>query len=79
MKSNNYFSPHDSNTICDVTGFQVKKSETIKRWDGLRVVPEAWHERQPQDFPVIPSPQKVVKDVRIEDLTTDDAESFDII
>ena len=58
------FSPNDSNTICDVTGFKVKRSQVLKRWEGLYVIDKAWHNRQPQDTPVIPDPQKVYKDVR---------------
>lgn len=64
------FSPHDSNTICDVTGFKAKKSEVRKRWDGFYVLPDAWHERQPQDMPVIPKPQKTYKNIRTQ--TEDD-------
>jgi hypothetical protein len=77
FSSTNTFSPMDSNTICDVTGFKVKLSETRKRWDGLRVIGEAWHPRQPQDTPVIPTAQKVFPEVRTENLDTDDVESFD--
>jgi len=45
-----YFNPSDCNTICDITGFKVKLSETKPQWDGLQVIPEAWSERHPQDF-----------------------------
>ena len=76
-RSNNYFSPNDSNTICDVTGFKKKKSEVVKRWDGFFVIPEAWHPQQPQDFPVDIGPQKIFDDIREEDLTTDAVPSFD--
>ena len=75
--STNYFSPNDSNTICDVTGFKVKRSEVLRRWEGFYVIPEAWHPRQPQDTPVIPIKQRVFEDVRIEDLETDSAQGFD--
>jgi hypothetical protein len=73
------FNAHDSNTICDVTGFKVKRSEVLRRWEGYYVTAEAWHPRQPQDFPVVPTPQRVVKDVRTEDLTTDAVQTFEII
>lgn len=76
-KSTNYFSPHDSNTICDVTGFKVKRSQVLRRWEGVYVIPEAFHPRQPQDFPVIPVTQQVFDDVRIENLDTDAVQSFD--
>jgi hypothetical protein len=78
-KSFSTFNAHDSNTHCDVTGFKVKRSEVQKRWDGFYVIPEAFHPRQPQDFPVIPTKQKVVKDVRIEDLTTESVSTFEKI
>lgn len=77
--STNYFSPWDSNTICDTTGFKVKRSQVVKRWEGFYVIPEAFHPRQPQDFPVTPVPQLTYADVRIENLDTDDVETFDII
>lgn len=76
-KSNNYFSPNDSNTYCDVTNFKVKRSQVLKRWEGFFVIPEAWHPRQPQDTPVVPSAQKVFDDIRIESLDTDSVPSFD--
>lgn len=50
-KKLNKFKPFDSNTICDETGFKKKLSETMQRWDGFRVIPEAWNPQQPQDFP----------------------------
>ena len=75
--STNYFSPNDSNTICDQTGFKVKKSQVVRRWEGFYVIPEAFHPRQPQDFPVVPVTQQVFEDVRIENLDTDDALTFD--
>ena len=49
-QTNNYFEPHASNTICDVTGFKKKSSEVIRRWEGYYVIPAAWNPRQPQDF-----------------------------
>lgn len=78
-KSLSTFKANDSNTICDVTGFKVKKSEVRRRWEGYYVIPEAWHSRHPQDFPVTPKPQRIVENVRQEDLTTDAATSFDPI
>jgi hypothetical protein len=64
-RSTNYFSPNDSNTIDDVTGFKRKRSQMKKRWEGF-MTDEGWHPRQPQDLPVIPQPQKVYEDVRTE-------------
>ncbi len=78
-KSTNYFSPNDSNTICDTTGFKVKRSQVLRRWEGFYVIPEAFHPRQPQDFPVIPVKQITYGDVRVENLDTDDVQSFEII
>ena len=73
------FNAHDSNTICDVTGFKVKKSGVVRRWEGFLVVPGAWHPRQPQDFPVIPKPQKVYKDIKTQSEDTTAAATFDTI
>lgn len=70
FKHINWFSPHDSNTICDVTGFKVKRSQVLKRWEGFYVIDDAWHPRQPQDRPVIPDPQKTYRDVRTQLLDT---------
>jgi hypothetical protein len=78
-KSTNYFSPNDSNTYCDVTNFKVKRSQVLRRWEGFYVIPEAFHPRQPQDFPVIPVAQVTYPDIRIENLDTDDVPSFDIV
>jgi hypothetical protein len=70
----NTFSANDSNTICDVTGFKVKKSQVLRRWEGFYVIDEAWHERQPQDYPVVPEPQKTYVNIRTqsEDTTAAD-------
>lgn len=38
------------NVICDLSGFKCKASETVRRWDGLRVLRRFSEERQPQDF-----------------------------
>jgi len=46
----NRFVPFASNTVCDITGFLKKSTEVRRQWDGLYVIPEAWSERQPQDF-----------------------------
>lgn len=40
----------DYNAICDLSGFKCKASETVRRWDGLRVLKRFSEERQPQDF-----------------------------
>ena len=77
-RSTNYFSPNDSNTIDDVTGFKRKRSQMKRRWEGF-MTDEGWHPRQPQDFPVVPVTQQVYKDIRTESLDTDDALGFDIV
>ena len=69
-KSKDEFVGHDSNTICDVTGFKVKRSQVIRRWEGFMVIPEAWHPRHEQDFPITAVPQKTVPDVRTVDTVT---------
>ena len=74
FKHVNTFSPNDSNTICDITGFKVKRSQVLRRWEGLYVIDKAWHTRQPQDTPVAPDPQKTYNEVRTqsEDTTAAD-------
>ena len=42
--------PGDPWIICDRCGFAVRMSQSRKTWDGLRVCPEDWEPRQPQDF-----------------------------
>ncbi len=76
--STNYFSPNDSNTIDDITGFKRKRSQMKRRWEGF-LTDEGFHPRQPQDFPVVPVKQQVFEDVRTENLDTEDAQSFDVI
>ena len=63
--SANYFSPFDSNTIDDVTGFKRKFSSMKKRWEGF-YTDEGYHPRQPQDFPVVAVKQQVYANVRTE-------------
>jgi len=75
----NYFSPNDSNTICDTTGFKVKRSEVHERWEGFYVISEAWHPRQSQDFPPHQIKQTVYKDVRTQGETAEAADSFDTV
>ena len=75
----NHFAPHESNTICDVTGFKVKTGEVLRRWEGFRVVQEAWHPRQPQDLPVVPEPQRVHKEIRTQSESETAAASFEIV
>ncbi len=76
--STNYFSPNDSNTVDDITGFLRKRSQMKLRWEGF-LTDEGWHPRQPQDFPIIPVKQQTFKDIRVESLNTDDPLSFTIV
>ena len=76
--STNTFSPWDSNCIDDLTGFKRKRSELKTRWEGW-LTDQGWNPRHPQDFPVIPVVQETFGDIRIEDLTTEDVETFDKI
>lgn len=71
-KSNDYFSPGDSNTIDDITGFKTKMSKVRRRWEGW-YTNQGWHPRQPQDFPITPTPQEVVRQVRTEQVIAEDA------
>ena len=75
--STSYFSSNDSNTIDDISGFKVKKSEVVRRWDGLYMVPDLWEERHRQDFPVTPTKQVIHKNVRTQSESTTAAASFD--
>jgi len=61
-----YFAPHTCNTIDDVTGLKVKLKDTKVRWDNARVTDLNFENRQPQDFPVTPRPQKVYIDTSSE-------------
>lgn len=74
--STNYWQPNDSNTICDITGFKVKRSGVLKRWEGFFVIPAAYHPRQPQDFPVTATKQIVYDDVRVEQVEAEGAVPF---
>lgn len=59
------FSPNDSNTIDDVTGFKRKLSDMQRRWEGW-FTDQGWNPRQPQDFPITAQKQQVYKDARSE-------------
>ncbi len=72
-RSYNTFSEWDSNTIDDISGFKVKLSDTAKRWDGFIGQPRMIEPRQPQDFPVVPTPQHVFKEVRSEQVQAEGA------
>lgn len=52
------------NTIDDVTGMKVKLKDTRTRWDHIQTTKLNYEERQPQDFPVTPLPQRVYIDSR---------------
>jgi hypothetical protein len=55
---NTYFARGTCNTIDDVTGLVVKLDQTFTRWDSVQCTKENYEERQPQDFPPFPKPQK---------------------
>jgi len=61
FKHVNTFSPNDSNTVCDVTGFKVKRSQVLRRWEGFYTIDKGWHPRQPQDTPIIPDRKRHTK------------------
>lgn len=45
-----YYKPGDHWKICDLSGFKVRASDTVKLWNGL-IVKRDWAEsRNPQDF-----------------------------
>lgn len=40
--------PGDPWVICDVSGKQIRMSQSVKTWDGLRVDPAYWDPKHPQ-------------------------------
>lgn len=80
-RTTNYFSPNDSNSVDDISGFKKKRSELSKRWDGVIAMPDLIESRHPQDFPVTAVKQKVYKDIRVETAQPSEtpAPTFDII
>lgn len=40
--------PGDPWVICDLSGKQIRMSQSRKTWDGLRVDPEYWYPKHPQ-------------------------------
>ena len=40
----------DWSVLCDACGRKMRASDLRQRWDGLKVCPEDWEPRQPQDF-----------------------------
>ena len=48
-RGNDSYVAGDHNVICDVCGFQYKRSETRMRWDGLLVCSKDWEPRHPQE------------------------------
>ncbi len=62
--------PGDHWVICDLSGFKVRSSDTVKQWNGLRVKREFYEPRNPQDFvrgrrdvQTVPDPRPEVPDV----------------
>jgi len=45
-----YLALGDYNVVCDYCGKKRKASSLKQNWEGLRVCPEHWEPRQPQDF-----------------------------
>ena len=48
-----YFSRYDRGdwaVLCDACGRKMRASDLRQRWDGLKVCPQDWEPRQPQDF-----------------------------
>lgn len=60
----------DHNVICDQSGFKVKASQTMKRWDGMRVRITDWEPRHPQDFVKGKRDRQAVSDPRPEGTDT---------
>ena len=48
-----YFSRYDRGdwaVLCDACGRKMRATDLRQRWDGLKVCPDDWEPRQPQDF-----------------------------
>ncbi len=45
-----YFKKGSSNALCDSCGFEFKREELRKRWDGMYVCAQDWETRHPLDF-----------------------------
>jgi len=67
--------------ICDVCGFKVRASQSLKRWDGLLVCHKDWETRHPQedvrgrvDRQLVDNPRPPPADVFVNpgDITRDD-------
>lgn len=56
----------DYNVICDLTGWKVKRSDCVVRWDGMLVRREVCEERHPQDFLRAREERNRVRDARPE-------------
>lgn len=59
------YKPGDNWCICDLSGFKVLQSETVKTWDGLRVWKPLYYRKHPQlSLRGIPEINMAVKDAR---------------
>ena len=54
----------DSKSICDVCGFDYKRSELRLRWDKALVCDKDWESRHPQDLIKVRKETNRVKDPR---------------
>ena len=59
-----YFVAGTTNTVCDDSGFKVKRNQTKMRWDEFLVIDESWNPRQPQDFGPRIVKQRIIPDAR---------------
>ena len=56
----------DTNSVCDVCGFQFKGSKLRLRWDGALVCNKDFETRHPQDFIKLRNERNNVKNPRVE-------------
>lgn len=55
------YTPGDHWCVCDVCGFDVRKSQSKKRWDGAIVCAKDWEPRHPLDsMKAIPERQRII-------------------
>jgi len=66
MAMGSYYAPGDHNAVCDVCGWEFKRSQMLKRWDGALCCRQDWEPRHPLDSIKARTERQDVKDARPE-------------
>lgn len=66
MAMTSYYAPGDYNAVCDVCGWEYKRSQMKKRWDGALCCDQDWEPRHPLDSLKARPERQGVKDARPE-------------